>query len=109
LLMSVSPPPTAIVAANDLVAIGAIAVLKRLGKRIPHDVSVIGYDNIQISELVDPPLTTVSQPTYEMGKQAMEVVLNQIEQPGLVGEIIQFDMPLIIRQSTDKPRLSARN
>jgi LacI family transcriptional regulator len=109
LLMSVSPAPTAIVAANDLVAIGAIAVLKRMGKRIPHDVSVIGYDNIQISELVDPPLTTISQPTYEMGKRAMEVVLNQIEHPGQVGKIIQFDMPLIIRQSTDKPPLSSRN
>jgi len=102
-LMSFYPAPTAIVAANDLVAIGALTALKRLGKRIPEDVSVVGYDNIQMAELVDPPLTTVSQPTYEMGKRAMGVILNQIQCPGLAGKIIHFDMPLIVRQSTDKP------
>jgi DNA-binding LacI/PurR family transcriptional regulator len=108
-LMSLSPAPTAIVAANDLVAIGAITVLKRLGKRVPRDVSVTGYDNIQMSEIFDPPLTTISQPTYEMGKRAMEVVLNQIERPGLTGKIIELDRPLLIRKSTDKPRFTLTN
>jgi LacI family transcriptional regulator len=108
-LMSLSPAPTAIVAANDLVAIGAITVLKRLGKRVPRDVSVTGYDNIQISELFDPPLTTISQPTYEMGKRAMEVVLNQIERPGLTGKIIELDRPLLIRKSTDRPHFTLTN
>jgi LacI family transcriptional regulator len=107
-LMRISPVPTAIVAANDLVAIGAIAALKRLGKRVPRDVSVVGYDNIQMSELVDPALTTISQPTYEMGKQAMEAVLTQIKVPGTAGKVIQFDKPLIVRQSTGRPNLSPK-
>src|SRR5215469_17501433 len=69
-LMALATPPTAVVAANDLVAIGAITALKRMGKRVPDDVSIAGYDNIQMSELIDPPITTISQPTYQMGKSA---------------------------------------
>jgi LacI family transcriptional regulator len=107
-LMQLSPVPTAIVTANDLVAIGAIAALKRLGKQVPRDVSVAGYDNIQMSELVDPALTTISQPTYEMGKQAMEAVLTQIRVPGTAGKMIQFEKPLIVRQSTCSPNLSPK-
>jgi LacI family transcriptional regulator, galactose operon repressor len=107
-LLRISPVPTAIVAANDLVAIGAIAALKRLGKQVPRDVSVAGYDNIQMSELVDPALTTISQPTYEMGKQAMEAVLTQIKVPGTAGKVIQFEKPLIVRQSTGRPNLSTK-
>jgi LacI family transcriptional regulator len=107
-LMKQSPAPTAIVAANDLVAIGAISVLKRLGKRVPDDVSIAGYDNIQMSELVDPPLTTIYQPTYEMGKRAMEAVLTQIQIPGTAGKVIQFEKPLIVRQSTGSPNLSPK-
>lgn len=99
-LMAVIPPPTAVVAANDLVAIGAISVLKQMGKRVPGDVSIVGFDNIQMSELVDPPITTISQPTYEMGKRAMGAVLEQIENPDCSGRIIHFDIPLIIREST---------
>jgi LacI family transcriptional regulator len=103
ILMAQSPVPTAIVAANDLVAIGALTALKRMGRRVPEEVSIVGYDNIQISELVDPPLTTISQPTSEIGKRAMEAVLEQIQHPGAPGKVIRFDTPLVVRQSTDKP------
>ena len=106
LLMAQSPVPTAIVAANDLVAIGALTALKRLGKRVPEEVSIVGYDNIQISVLVDPPLATISQPTYEIGRRAMEAVLEQIQHPGAPGKVIRFDTPLVVRQSTDKPNSS---
>jgi LacI family transcriptional regulator len=107
-LMRLSSSPTAVVAANDLVAIGAIAALKRIGKQVPGDMSVAGYDNIHMSELVDPALTTISQPTYEMGKQAMEAVLAQIRVPGTAGKVIQLEKPLIVRQSTGKPNLSPK-
>jgi LacI family transcriptional regulator len=96
-------PPTAVVAANDLVAIGAITALKRMGKRVPDDVSIAGYDNIQMSELIDPPITTISQPTYLMGKKAMEAVFQQIADPETSGRVIHFDLPLIVRQSTSSP------
>jgi LacI family transcriptional regulator len=104
LLMALATPPTAVVAANDLVAIGAITALKRMGKRVPDDVSIAGYDNIQMSELIDPPITTISQPTYQMGKSAMEAVFHQINDPESSGRVIHFDLPLIERQSTSSPR-----
>lgn len=102
-LMALATPPSAVVAANDLVAIGAIAALKRMGKRVPDDVSIAGYDNIQMSELIDPPITTISQPTYLMGKKAMEAVFQQIADPEISGRVIHFDLPLIARQSTSPP------
>jgi LacI family transcriptional regulator len=107
-LMALTPPPTAVVTANDLVAIGAITALKRMGKRVPDDVSVAGYDNIQMSELIDPPITTISQPTYQMGKSAMEAVFRQIDSPESSGSVIHFDLPLIVRQSTSPPLVSPR-
>jgi DNA-binding LacI/PurR family transcriptional regulator len=103
-LMSLPLPPTAIVAANDLVAIGAISAVKQLGKKVPDDVSVVGFDNIQMSGLVDPPLTTISQPTYEMGKRAMEAILERVDDPRSAGKIIYFDTQLIVRGSTATPR-----
>jgi LacI family transcriptional regulator len=103
-LMAAEMPPTAVVAANDLVAIGAMTALKRMGKRIPDDVSIAGYDNIQMSELVEPPITTISQPTYQMGKSAMAAVFQQIEAPESTGKIIHFDLPLIVRESTSPPK-----
>jgi DNA-binding LacI/PurR family transcriptional regulator len=102
--MSLPLPPTAIVAANDLVAIGAISAVKQLGKKVPDDVSVVGFDNIQMSGLVDPPLTTISQPTYEMGKRAMEAILERVDDPRSAGKIIYFDTQLIVRGSTATPR-----
>jgi DNA-binding LacI/PurR family transcriptional regulator len=107
-LMALPTPPTAVVAANDLVAIGAITALKRMGKRVPDDVSIAGYDNIQMSELIDPPITTISQPTYQMGKSAMEAVFHQINDPDSSGRVIHFDLPMIVRQSTSSPLVSPR-
>jgi DNA-binding LacI/PurR family transcriptional regulator len=103
-LLCLASPPTAIVAANDLVAIGAISALKQLGKKVPQDVSVVGFDNIQMSALVDPPLTTISQPTYEMGKRAMEAILERVSDPRSAGKIIYFDTQLIVRSSTAASR-----
>ncbi|MGI2259811.1 LacI family DNA-binding transcriptional regulator [Shewanella sp. GXUN23E] len=73
-LMTVAQPPTAIVCFNDDIAIGAIHALKSMGKRVPEDVSVVGFDNIPVTPYMDPPLTTVDQPAFEMGKKAMEML-----------------------------------
>jgi LacI family transcriptional regulator len=61
-LLSLRYPPTAVVAANDLVAIGVISTLKKRGHRVPADISIVGIDDIPMASLLDPPLTTVSQP-----------------------------------------------
>ena len=103
-LLSLRYPPTAMVAANDLVAIGAIATLKKHGYRVPKDISVVGIDDIQMAALLDPPLTTVTQPIYEMGRQGMENILLRIQNPELETSEILFETQLTIRQST-APRL----
>ena len=66
----------AVFAMTDTIAIGVIQALKAAGIHIPKDVSVVGFDNIIFSEFIDPPLTTVNQPKYEMGKIAVEMLFN---------------------------------
>lgn len=94
--------PTAIFCFSDEIAIGAIKAIKRKGLRVPEDISVIGFDNIDICEYIDPPLTTVDQPAVEMGKRAMEVLYKLIQ-----GEPIEHfaeykPFQLLIRESTAK-------
>jgi LacI family transcriptional regulator len=108
-LLSLRYPPTAILAANDLVAIGAIATLKKHGHRVPKDVSVVGIDDIQMAALLDPPLTTVAQPIYEMGRQGMESILLRIQNPELESSEIMFETQLMIRQSTAKRPVKKRS
>jgi DNA-binding LacI/PurR family transcriptional regulator len=99
-LLQLPQPPTAVIAANDLVAIGAATALRRLGKRVPEDVSIIGYDNIRMAELYDPALTTISQPVYDMGVAAMRAIIRRIEDRSLVGAKRDFTPRLIVRAST---------
>src|SRR5271165_5006087 len=96
------PTGSPAVAANDLVAIGIISTLKRHGRRVPSDISVVGIDDIQMASLLDPPLTTVAQPIYEMGRQGMENILLRIQNPQLETSEIMFETRLTIRQSTAK-------
>ena len=70
--------PTAIICANDMMAIGAIRCCRERGLAVPADVSITGFDDIPGAELLDPPLTTVSQPGFDMGAAAAELLLHQI-------------------------------
>jgi DNA-binding LacI/PurR family transcriptional regulator len=99
-LMQLARTPTAIVAPNDMAAIGAITKLKELGHRVPEDVAVVGYDNIAIAEWYDPSLTTVEQPHYDMGKRAMQAVLERLAKPHEPAEMIKFATTLIVRRSS---------
>lgn len=74
-LMSQAAAPTAFFCTNDLLAIGVISDLKRLGLRVPRDVSVLGYDGIALGALVEPPLATVVQPNSDIGKHAISQLL----------------------------------
>jgi DNA-binding LacI/PurR family transcriptional regulator len=94
--------PDAIFAVNDPVAIGAFKRLKEQGIKIPEQIGIIGFSNNPIAELVDPPLTTIEQPAYEMGRAAAELLIEQI-----TGQVITLkskelilNTKLIIRQST---------
>lgn len=72
--LSLPNPPTAIFAANDIMAIGSIKAIHERGLRIPEDISVVGFDNIDMAELCYPGLTTVNQPKYEIGKISVSML-----------------------------------
>ncbi|TJX68863.1 LacI family transcriptional regulator [Soehngenia saccharolytica] len=73
---------------NDLIAIGAINALKQKQFRVPEDVKVIGFDDIQISKYINPPLTTIKQPIYQMGKEAVDMLVNMINGYDMDYEVI---------------------
>jgi LacI family transcriptional regulator len=93
---------SAIFSQNDRMAAGAIRTLRDSGYQIPEDYSVIGYDNIHLSLLIDPPLTTIEQPLEEFGKQAAKILIKTIQSdnPQLVDYCVTPE--LILRQSTSQ-------
>lgn len=103
-LMALAEPPTAIFAANDEMAFGAINALRMAGKRVPEDVSVVGFDNIYFSGAFYPPLTTVSQPRMEMGRAAMAIVLTLLQGRKPPRQTLELPTELIVRQTTAAPR-----
>lgn len=98
--------PTAVVAANDLTAIGAIHEFEANGLDIPRDISIIGFDNIAFSALTKPALTTINLPLNELGRRAVEVLLRSIDKPTEEGQEIRIPTNLIIRQSTAPVRMT---
>ena len=102
-LLDRADPPTAVFACNDLQALGAYEAARELGLRIPADLSVVGFDDLPVAALVDPPLTTVHQPLAEMAAAATELALalgrgERTPQAGL-----ELATTLTVRQSTSRP------
>ncbi len=92
------PPPTAIFAHNDSIALGALAVLREHGLRVPEDVSIVGYNDLPVTELVTPQLTTVRSPSREIGSKAGEVVIRLLNGDETASVLLQPE--LIVRGST---------
>ncbi|MBD9494140.1 LacI family DNA-binding transcriptional regulator [Ensifer sp. ENS01] len=104
-LFALPEPPTAIFAANDEMAYGAIHALRRLGREVPGDVSVVGFDDLYLSKAFYPPLTTVSQPRADIGRTAMSQLLNVLSDGDVAAEpAIVLPTTLNIRGSTAPPR-----
>jgi DNA-binding LacI/PurR family transcriptional regulator len=99
-LVSMKTIPEAILCSNDLTAFGVLSVAKKFGINIPGDMSIIGFDDISISELIDPPLSTIRQPLFEMGKAAFDILYKNIIHPELPPQKKIFPVELIIRKST---------
>lgn len=91
---------TAIFAANDALAIGAMQYCKDMGIRIPYDLSIIGFDDVEADLLLDPPLTTVRVPKIEMGAEAMQLMANIINKNNITTKRILVPVELIVREST---------
>ncbi len=97
--------PTAIICSNDLTAIGAIKTFKASGIKVPDDISVIGLDNIALTEIISPSLTTIELERYRIGKVAMELLLNRLRDKDLPKQTCIFKTKLIIRDSTCQRRI----
>lgn len=94
---------TAICAANDLIAIGAIKALKERNIHIPKDISVVGFDDIQTSSIIEPQLTTINQNSYDMGYESANILIKNLEKKEVNDiEKMIFKPELIIRSSTSQ-------
>jgi len=98
-LLGRHPDLTAVFAANDHMALGAIKGLHRARRRVPDDVSVIGFDNISYTTAITPELTTVAQPIAEIGQTVMQLLLRQIHDPTSAPEVVMLEPTLIERES----------
>ncbi len=93
--------PTAVLAMSDVMAIGAMRGLRELGLRVPQDVSVVGFDDIDLAPHVDPPLTTVHQPIRRKGEEAVRLLLTVVERRDQARpEHRRLETRLIVRGST---------
>ena len=102
-LLSLPEPPTAIFCHNDAMAIGAIQEAKKLGLRVPQDLSVVGFDDIHFAQYCDPPLTTISQPRYEIGRQAMLMMLDLLRGHDVRAGSRLLETQLVVRDSVAPP------
>ncbi|MBT1247019.1 LacI family transcriptional regulator [Thermosipho sp. 1223] len=96
--------PDAILCGNDLIAYGVIDALEEKGYKVPEDVSVTGFDDIPFSKHFKPPLTTVYQPMYEMGRKSAKLLLEIIEEKKVSNKGIVLLPKLVIRESTKEMR-----
>jgi LacI family transcriptional regulator len=108
-LLKEHPEITAIFAANDVAAFGIARAIFEAGLRIPEDISLIGFNNVALADIVRPPLTTIHQPKYEMGQAAVEILLSLAKSGHLgVPEQREFGVRLVKRSSTSAPPKKSR-
>ncbi|RSN12508.1 LacI family transcriptional regulator [Nonomuraea sp. WAC 01424] len=98
---------TGIVCASDLLALGAVRAVRRAGKSVPEDVSVVGFDDSALMNCTDPPLTTVRQPIDAMGRAAVDLLIAQIDKHAVPADELLFDPELVVRASTGRVRGSS--
>jgi LacI family transcriptional regulator len=103
ILLQQRPQPTAVVCGNDLIALGVLSALREARLRCPQDVSVVGFDDIEVAELTDPSLTTVFQPGYQMGARGAALLLKRMKSPHDAVQSIVLPTELKVRHSVAPP------
>lgn len=103
-LLSLPDLPTAIFASNDVMAFGAMDAIREQGKRIPEDISVVGFDDIPEASIIHPALTTVRQPLRSMGSVATQLLLDLLKDPSLPSKRIELPTGLVVRDSCQPPK-----
>ncbi|WP_318471494.1 substrate-binding domain-containing protein [Photobacterium leiognathi] len=96
--------PSALVVANDMMAMGVINAANEVGIQIPEQLSIIGYDDIHIAKFMSPSLTTIHQPKYRLGQAAVETLLTRLDEPETAPRIIELEPTLVERNSVKSLR-----
>ena len=102
-LLALSDRPTAIFCCSDTIAIGAYQAIQNQGLRIPQDISIMGYDDIELARYLFPSLSTISQPKAELGKLAVETLLQRIQEPNENYRTLVLEPTCILRESISSP------
>ena len=104
-LLALEHPPTAIFVTNNLMTVGALRALHDLGVRVPDELSIVGFDDLDLAQLLMPPLTVVERPMEEQGALAMRLLLRRLrESDDVQARRIVLETKLVVRGSTARPR-----
>jgi LacI family transcriptional regulator len=104
-LLQQQPLMTAIFASNNLMAMGALKAIQERGLCIPGDISVISFSDMPWGSLLQPSLTVIAQPDYELGQKAAELMVERLEHPDKPVSHLQLELKLVVRASTGRPGL----
>jgi DNA-binding LacI/PurR family transcriptional regulator len=107
MLANAKKKPTAVFCANDITAIAVIQCFMQAGLKVPEDISVMGIDNIDVAQYMNPMLTTVEVPKMELGKNAVRLLIDRIENGKTIPMTIKLPYRLIVRESVAPPRRNA--
>lgn len=99
-LLSLENPPEAFFAVSDVFAIAAVNAARQFNLRVPEDIMVVGFDNLEISKMTNPAVTTVSQPRLQMGYTAFELLYDRIVNPGSAPQSVILNTELVVRSTT---------
>lgn len=106
-LLGLHDPPTALIAANNLMTLGAMRALHELGLRVPDDIAIVSFDDFEWADIFSPRLTTMAQPTAAIGATAVRLLVDRIEQPDRAPETIRLKPELRVRDSCGTPHAKA--
>jgi len=98
-LLALPEPPQAVFAGNDAMAVGVYQAIYQHKLRIPEDIAVVGYDDIQLAQYLTPPLTTIHQPKDELGELAIDTLLHRLQEPEAEAQILVLTPELVVRGS----------
>jgi DNA-binding LacI/PurR family transcriptional regulator len=98
-LLALPQPPTALLVGNNLMTLGALEAIHAMGLRIPDDVAIVGYDDMPWALALNPPLTAVRQPGFEIGRRGAELLLQRIEDPTRSTSLVMLQPELVVRES----------
>ena len=99
-LLQAETPPDAVFAVSDTLAAGAMSAIQAAGLRVPQDIAVAGFDGSELAEMVSPPLTTIAQPSRDIGRKAFSLLLEKIGDPQVATQRVMMNWQLIVRASS---------